>query len=95
MHKPESNYQGDAWKYFLDLVRHKGVAIEGWGQYPFDRGTISEIAGWITGQDYSGMETHLSGYGDNSRYISHAEPRLPAANAAVVIYNFNIISCII
>ncbi|MBI4579884.1 MAG: hypothetical protein HY718_09290, partial [Planctomycetes bacterium] len=39
---PPSNYNGDAMKYFLDVARREGMLVEGWGTYPFDRGTIQD-----------------------------------------------------
>ena len=89
IYSPKTNYQGDAFKYTLELAREEGIWIEGWGQYPFDRPTIRAIAGWISGKDFSAMATSPSGYPhDNTQYISHVEPRLPEANAVVVDYHF-------
>ncbi len=89
MHNPTTNYQGDAFKYVLELARKEGIRVEGWGQYPFDRPTIGPIASWISGRDFSDMATYPSGYPhDGTQYISHLAPRLPEANAIVLNYNF-------
>lgn len=81
--RPASNYQGDALKYVLDVARLEGMAVEGWGAYPFDRGANRSIAEWITGRP-SGITEYASG----EHMISHADPMLPAANAAVWLYQF-------
>lgn len=85
MHDPKSNYQGDAWKYFLDCAREEGLLAEGWGAYPFDRATIQQISNWITGQDIRMDNYHTDGY----PAISHSDPHLPAANAAAWLYQFH------
>lgn len=85
MRKPRSNYNGDAMKYFMDLARREGMQIEGWGTYPFDRATIQDIAAWITGKPCP-LDRHPT---DGYEAISHADPRLPAANAAAWLYQFH------
>ncbi|MBN1491072.1 MAG: beta-galactosidase [Phycisphaerae bacterium] len=87
MHTPPSNHNGDAWKYVLDLARKEGMHIEGWGSYPFDRGTIEAVASWITGDTYELARVEAS-YPDGGIYISHSDPRLPEANAAAILYQF-------
>ncbi len=83
-HRPPSNYQGDALKYFLELARHEGLCVEGWGTYPYDRATTRDIAAWITGKPFK-LHTHMiHGY----RALSHADPLIAAANAAVWLYQF-------
>ena len=83
--QPKSNYQGDAFKYLLDLVRDEGLTVEGWGTYPYDRVNSERIAAWITGQPKP-----LSHHSANGYYpaISHADPGLPLANAATWLYQF-------
>jgi hypothetical protein len=76
-----SNQNGDAWKFFLDLARTDGMPVEGWGNYPFARVTIGEIASWLTGKPFpldaaQPME------------VSHVDPKLPEANALVWLYHF-------
>lgn len=88
LHEANYNYPGDAWRYALDVARAEGFEVEAWGQYPFDRGTIGDIASWITGKDYSDLITVASGYGDGAAYVSHLAPRLPEANAQVLLYHF-------
>ena len=83
------NYAGDAWKYVLDVAREEKLRVEAWAQYPFDRGGIGGIAGWLTGKNYGNMSTVTSGYGDGGAYISSMEPLLPVANADVLLYNFS------
>lgn len=83
------NYPGDAWKYALDVAREEKLFVEAWAQYPFDRGGIDGIAGWLTGKNYGSMSTVLSGYGDSSLFVSAVEPQLPNANADVLLYNFS------
>ena len=80
---PKSNYQGDAWKYFLDCAREEGLMVEGWGTYPYDRPSIEGIYNWITG-DTLKME-RVKSY----PVISHADPNLPKANAAAWLYQFH------
>lgn len=83
------NYNGDALKYALDVARVEKLQVEAWAQYPFDRGGIGEIARWLTGKNYRNMSTAPTGYGDGGAYISSVEPKLPAANADVLLYNFS------
>lgn len=85
MNKPASNYQGDSLKYFLDCARREGMKVEGWGTYPFDRSSINAIAGWIAGEPFNMGEYSTDGY----PAISHAEPRLPEANAIAWLYQFH------
>lgn len=87
IHEPVANHQGDAWKYVLELARRHDIRVEGWISYPFDRGTISNIAEWITGREYI-MATVPSSYGDGADYISHCDPKLPEANAMAALYQF-------
>lgn len=87
MHRPAANHQGDAWKYLLDCAREEGVGIEGWGAYPFDRGTIAGIAKWISGRTFE-MTPAPPSYPGNDLYISHTDPQLPEANALAMWYQF-------
>ncbi|MBN1420932.1 MAG: beta-galactosidase [Planctomycetes bacterium] len=82
MRRPASNYQGDAFKYVLDAARIQGMVVEGWGAYPFDRGASEAIAAWITGRP-AGITAH-----SRPGTISHADPMLPRANAAIWLYQF-------
>ena len=84
MREPRSNYQGDAWKYFLELARREGIRIEGWGTYPFDRATIQDIASWLSGRPFKMNQHDTNGY----RAVSHADPLLPEANAVAWLYQF-------
>ncbi|MBI4580784.1 MAG: beta-galactosidase, partial [Planctomycetes bacterium] len=59
--------------------------VEGWGTYPFDRGTIQDIAGWITGKPWTLEQFSFGGY----QAVSHADPLLPAASAAAWLYQFH------
>jgi hypothetical protein len=63
------------------------VAVEAWGQYPFDRGTTRDVATWLTGKDYGHMSTNLSGYGTGETYLSLLDPQLPEVNAATLRYH--------
>lgn len=83
MHGTPSNYQGDAWKYVLDVARDQGMGVEGWGTYPFDRSTCGPIAEWLTGRPAGLTQFALGG-----ACVSHADPALPAANAALWLYQF-------
>lgn len=84
MTKPDHNYPGDAWKYFLDLARQEGMAVEGWGAYPYDRGSIKDIASWITGR-----KVDIANCGpDFPAGLSLADPALPGANAQAWLYQF-------
>jgi len=85
MHKPKANYQGDAWKYFLDCARRAGMHAEGWGSYPYDRSSIQQIASWITGKEIKMANFMTDGY----PAIDHCDPDLPAANAAAWLYQFH------
>ncbi|MBU3665447.1 MAG: hypothetical protein FGM15_06165 [Chthoniobacterales bacterium] len=78
---PESNQNGDAWKFFLDLARADGMPVEGWGNYPFARVTIGEVATWLTGKPFA-FDTAWP------MEASHADPKLPEANALVWLYHF-------
>lgn len=84
MHGTPSNYQGDAWKYVLDVARDQGMGVEGWGTYPFDRSTCGPVAEWLTGRPAGLAEFTLGG-----AYVSHADPALPTANAALWLYQFH------
>ncbi len=85
MHNPRANYQGDAWKYFLECARKEGLLAEGWGSYPYDRSNIESIYNWI-----SGKNEKLEGFSTPSySAISHADPKLPVANAAAWLYQFS------
>lgn len=84
MHSPKSNYQGDAWKYLLDVARANGMVVEGWGAYPFDRATIQGIAAWITGKPVP-----ITQYTLNNTMISHTDPMLPFANAVAWLHQFH------
>ncbi len=83
MNRPASNHQGDTFKYALDAARLEGMVLEGWGAYPFDRGANGPIAAWITGRPAGITEWSRDG-----ATISHADPVLPAVNAAVWLYQF-------
>ena len=78
---PESNPNGDALKYFLDLARLDGPQIEGWINYPYPRSTIGEIASWVTGKPFDLTEV-FPGEADL------LDPDLVRANAAVTRYQF-------
>ncbi|MHB0998108.1 MAG: beta-galactosidase [Armatimonadota bacterium] len=75
-------HNGDAFKYALDTARREGMAVEGWGSYPFNRITVSEIANWITGKPFN-METTLD-WG-----ASYAQENLPEATSAMWKYQFS------
>jgi hypothetical protein len=78
---PESNYQGDAFKYFLDLARAEGLEVFGWGTYPFDRATVLPIAQWISGKAFAARSfTH------GGAMVGMCEPNLPLANAVLWDY---------
>jgi len=79
-HKPEVNHNGDAMKYALDIARQKGLKLEAWGSYPYDRSTVAEIYKALTG-DTTYMETFRS-------VVSHADPNIAKANAAIWLYQF-------
>ena len=80
--RPASNYQGDALKYVLDVARLEGVAVAGWGSYPFDRSDCAPAAAWITGQPLAPAELTELGT------ISHADPAIIKANVVVARYQF-------
>lgn len=82
MHKPPSNHNGDAMKYFMEVARREGMQVEGWGTYPFDRSTIESIAGWLTGEPWQ-MEHHAAG---GYEAISLADPLLPKASMLAWMY---------
>ncbi len=84
MRDPRSNYQGDAFKYVLDVARAEGLAVEGWGTYPFDRANSGEVAAWVTGKPVD-MTTYQPG----APRISHNEPMLPYVNAVTWLYQFH------
>lgn len=75
---PRSNYQGDAYKYSLEVARKEGLRVFGWGSYPFDRATVLPIAEWISGGSFPVGERTLGG-----AMIGMAEPNLPLANAVL------------
>ncbi len=77
--KPKSNYQGDAYKYFMDLARAEGMRVEGWGAYPFNNSGVGNVAAWITGRKFQGEHN----------WRDYAEPLLPFANATVWLYQFH------
>jgi len=77
--KPKSNYQGDAYKYFMDVAREEGMRVEGWGAYPFNNSDVGDIAVWITGREFQGEHD----------WRDYAEPLLPLANATVWLYQFH------
>jgi hypothetical protein len=81
--RPVSNYQGDAWKYALDVARDIGLRVEGWGTYPYDRATVEQNAAWVAGRAF-----RMTHYTQGGAYISHTDPLLPEANAAVWLYQF-------
>ncbi|MHB0999132.1 MAG: hypothetical protein ACYC27_07790 [Armatimonadota bacterium] len=85
MHNPDANYEGDSLKYFLDLARHEGLAVEGWGTYPYDRSSIQEIYNWITGKNEKMDVFPTDGY----PAVSHTDPKLPGANAVAWLYQFH------
>ena len=75
----EDNCNTDAGKYFLDLLRARGMLIEGWSHLYFNGGPdLSQAASWISGKK---MTIERSG--------PNADPLLPAANALVCLYNFH------
>lgn len=77
--KLDNNPQADAWKYWLDLARDEGMKMEAWGNYPFARIQIGDIASWISGKD---MKLSSAFWAE----ASLSDPNLPAANAAVWEY---------
>jgi hypothetical protein len=85
MDRPKSNYQGDAFKYFLDLARDEGLTVEGWGTYPYDGINDERIAAWITDRPLTLSRHSAGGY---YPAISHTDPGLPLANAAIWQYQF-------
>ncbi|HPD31407.1 MAG TPA: beta-galactosidase [Phycisphaerae bacterium] len=84
MRNPKSNYQGDAFKYVLDVARREGMTVEGWGTYPFDRANVRDIAAWITGESIP-IERYTLG----KSAISLTEPMLPFANSVAWLYQFH------
>ncbi len=82
-HRPASNYQGDAFKYVLDVARDEGMRVEGLGTYPYDRAVFAQIASWLTGRPFA-MKHSGTVYGA----ISRAEPLLSEVNASVWRYQF-------
>ncbi|WP_319586296.1 hypothetical protein [uncultured Desulfobulbus sp.] len=85
MNNPIANTQGDAWKFWLDCARKKGMLAEGWGTYPYDRSNVQNMSNWITGGN---LKMDIM---DNGQYqaVSHTDPNLPAANASVWLYDFH------
>lgn len=84
MRNPKSNYQGDAFKYLLDVARREGMVLEGWGTYPFDRAHVRDIAAWITGEPIL-----IEQYALGKSAVSLTEPMLPFANAVAWLYQFH------
>lgn len=82
--KPAGNYQGDAFKYVLEVARDEGMRIQGWGTYPYDRSPVKSIA-----EAVSGTPLDIKHYTLGKSAISHAEPELPRANAIVWLYQFH------
>jgi hypothetical protein len=78
--EPEVNHNGDAMKYALDIARRKGMKLEAWGSYPYDRSTVTDIYRDLTG-DTTGMEVFNS-------VVSHADPLIARANATIWLYQF-------
>ncbi|NLE60941.1 MAG: hypothetical protein GX616_21560, partial [Planctomycetes bacterium] len=84
MRNPKSNYQGDAFKYVLDVARREGMVVEGWGTYPFDRANVRDIAAWITGKPIP-----ITQYTLGKSAISLTEPMLPFANSVAWLHQFH------
>lgn len=84
INKPVSNYQGDAMKYFLELARKKGLNVEGWSAYPYDRATIQWIHNWLSDE-----KINVTDHPDGGHYISHDHPDLPRLHAPVWLYQFH------
>jgi hypothetical protein len=82
---PKANYNGDAFKYILDLARADGMAIEGWGTYPFDQLVMEHIASWITGKTWTIAHHNSSAYDA----LDLTDLQLPTANAAIWLYQFH------
>ncbi len=81
---PRENHPGDAMKYSLDVARREGMKLEAWGSYPYDRSTVADIYNWVTGSSLK-MNTYMTnGY----PAVSHAEPAIARANAAIWLYQF-------
>ena len=78
---PELSYNtnADAWKYWLDLARDENMQMEGWGNYPFARIQIGDIASWMTGTDMMLSNAFWA-------EASLSDPKLPAANATAWEY---------
>lgn len=84
MRNPESNYQGDAFKYVLDVARREAMVVEGWGTYPFDRANVRDIAAWITNKPVP-----ITQYTLGKSAISLTEPMLPFANSVAWLHQFH------
>lgn len=77
----EANHKGDAYKFFLDAARAVGMPVEGWGNYPFARRTVGEVASWLLGKPFELAAAF-------PMEASKADPNLPRANALMWKYHF-------
>ena len=78
------NYQGDAFRFMLDVAREAGLALEGFGNYPFKRMTASSVSLWAFKKSYT-LKNASPGWLDEA---SGGDPNLPLANAAQARYQF-------
>ncbi len=78
IYKPDFNNTGDSMKYALDVARRRGLKLEAWGTYPYDRSTLGAIYNFV-----SGDSLNFDIFGP---YISHSDPNIAKANAAVWLY---------
>ena len=81
---PHENHTGDAMKYSLDVARKEGMKLEAWGSYPFDRSTVADIYKALTGNTVR-LDVYNS---DGYPAVSHADPNIAIANAAIWLYQF-------
>lgn len=81
---PEVNHTGDAMKYSLDVARKEGMKLEAWGSYPFDRSTVSTVYNALTGDNVKMDLCNADCY----PAVSHADPNIAKANAAIWMYQF-------
>ena len=81
---PQENHTGDAMKYSLDVARREGMKLEAWGSYPFDRSTVADIYKAMTGNTVQ-LDIYNS---DGYPAVSHADPNIAKANAAIWLYQF-------
>lgn len=82
---PRENHAGDAMKYSLDVARREGMKLEAWGSYPFDRSSVAGLYKALTGNTVV-MDEHPSDY---YRAVSHSDPNIARANAAIWLYQFH------